>query len=648
MLIDDFPRGRGGTTQVSASLNLAWPKGELDQRGARGVGLNRTPQHHLPLELFTSNVTRITSVLYLAEVQKKAGFIGGGKPEFKLLACQRSEYSWSVVTGEETLVAPDDASSYNAGALVMVEVSGSRQVQRHYEAGRTLTTILQNFSNLSKKSKTQEEEIEQWKQSLTFQSQELNRRELEIESRQEQLEQAEADLEQLEAQRQEIEALRESLTQQQEELARKTSDLDGAWAHLNGEMRRLEERQTEANQSAGLDQDQVTAIQTALNRLTEAVIPMEALREPLTHASDGLTYHQGLLSDYRQTLEAQRQELDQRQQALDHQRIELVQHWADWRQAEAALIGQREALKLGQQKLKDQQDQIQLLSQTLQTQSGLHQKLYELLNTSDKVRLSKKVDVAALEAMPLDDLTTLVSDLEKDLGKVSRFVSDQEEELTLERQAIDEIKAKMDQASEFDRMQIETELAEEQDRYQMLNETLVGQRRNLLEREEILSQHQAVLRRRQGLVVEEAPVNAVDLEPLLNTVDEQRQQTVDKIQALEAEAKQTQESLNQLKADIGAKEGDLATRKAEIEQIEAQLQQQQLELAGLVGKLAVCEELLNPTQDSTNGLRQSLEALAGGVARVQEVNDDQLQAIAELRQMVMNAINGSNHHVAAS
>ncbi len=276
-------------------------------------------------------------MLYLAEVQKKTGFIGSGKPEFKLLACQRSENSWSTVTGDETLTAPDDAS-YNAGALVMVEVSGNRQVQRHYEAGRTLTTILQNFSNLSKKSKTQEEEIEQWKQSLTFQSQELNRRELELETRQEQVEQAEADLEQLDAQRQELDQLRQTLEQQQEELTRKNQDLEGAWAHLNGEMRRLEEQRAEGMGGAGLDPDQVANLQGALNRLTEAVMPVEALREPLTHATDGLNYHQGLLGDYRQGLEGQRQGLEQRQQELDQQVSQLNQRWADWRQAEAALV----------------------------------------------------------------------------------------------------------------------------------------------------------------------------------------------------------------------------------------------------------------------------------------------------------------------
>jgi chromosome segregation ATPase len=586
-------------------------------------------------------------VLYLAEVQKKTGFIGSGKPEFKLLACQRDEYGWRAVTGEETLAAPDDAS-YNAGALVMVEVSGSRQIQRHYEAGRTLTNILQTFSNLSQKSKTQEEEIEQWKQSLTFQSQELNRREMKIEARQEQLEQAEADLEKLEALRQELETLRQTLAQQKEEVERQNRDLEGAWAHLNGEMRRFEEKKSEARSAAGLDQAQVNQIQTLLNRLTEAVMPMEELRDPLVNATNGLNYHQSLLRDGRQALENQRQNLDRQQQDIDQQRIELAQRWADWRQEAAALNSQREDLKLRQQTLKHKQDQVQQLSQTLQNQGNLHQQLYDLLNTSDKVRLSKKVDVSALEAMPLEDLATLVSDLEKDMEKVSRFVSDQEEELTLERQFIEEIKAKMGQANEFDRLQIKTELEEEADCYRMLNKTLVGQRRNLLEREEVLSQHRAVLRRRQGLAVEEAPVNAVNLEPLLNAVDDQRQQTTEAIQALEAEVKQMQEGINQVKDALVPQEQDLAQRRADLETFEAELHQRQHDLAALTGKLVVSKELLNPAQDSSDGLRQSLDTLSGGVTKIQEFNDYQLQAIAELRQTVMNAVNARSHQLAAS
>jgi len=488
-------------------------------------------------------------VLYLAEVQKKTGFIGSGKPEFKLLACQRGENSWTAVPGDETIGAPDDAT-YGAGTLVMVELTNNRQIQRHYEAGRSLVNILQTFSNLSKKSKTQEEEIEQWKQSLTFQSQELNRRELELEARQEQVEQAEADVEQLEGQRQELQKLKDDLHQQQEELERQARDLEGAWDHLNGEKRRFEELQSEVSRQGGLDEAQVEQMQGALNRLTEVVLPMEALRAPLGDAANGLSQHQATMAAYRQSLEEQGQVLEQRQQEIDQQAAELKQRWEDWHQSQSQLVAKKEDLKLQQQWVKNQQDKIQTLSDNLHAQTNLHKHLYDLLNTSDKVRLSKKVDVSALEAMDIAELQNLVSDLEKDLEKVSRFVSDQEEELTLEQQALDEIKEKIGQANEFERLQLETELEEEQDRYQMLNETLVGQRRNLLEREEVLSQHRAVLNRRQGLAVNDGQFNAVNLEPLLDSVDEQRQHTSDALQAMEEDMKQAQEGIAQLKQEL--------------------------------------------------------------------------------------------------
>jgi len=193
----------------------------------------------------------------------------------------------------------------------------------------------------------------------------------------------------------------------------------------------------------------------------------------------------------------------------------------------------------------------------------------------------------------------------------------------------------MEQASEFDRLELETELEEEQDRYQMLNETLVGQRRNLLEREEVLSQHRAVLNRRQGLAVNENQVNAVNLEPLLNSVDEQRQHTSDTLQAMEEELKQAQEGITQLKQELETMEADLTHRRQEVEAFEAEVQHQHRDLAGLQGKLAVCQELLDPAQAGADGVRQALESLSEAVTKLQEVNDSQLQSIAELRQTVI-------------
>ena len=83
------------------------------------------------------------------------------------------------------------------------------------------------------------------------------------------------------------------------------------------------------------------------------------------------------------------------------------------------LVGEDPASKVADLKAKQQilghkQTQVQTLSQQLQAQSNLYQQVYELLNTSDKVRLSHKVDVTALDALPLAELEKVVADLEKD------------------------------------------------------------------------------------------------------------------------------------------------------------------------------------------------------------------------------------------
>jgi len=77
------------------------------------------------------------------------------------------------------------------------------------------------------------------------------------------------------------------------------------------------------------------------------------------------------------------------------------------------------------------------------------------------------------------------------------------------------------------------------------------------------------------------------------------------------------------------------------------VQRQQLDLAALRGKLAVCQELLDPAQAEAEGVRQSLEALSEAIAKLQEVNDYQLQSIAELRQTVLT-VAAPMHQMAAS
>ncbi len=574
------------------------------------------------------------SVLYLAETQKKSGFMGGGKADFKLLAAQRSEHDWSSVPNEELIPAPDDAP-YASGVLVMIELTNNRQVKRHQEAGRTLVSVLQNFSGQSKKFKSQGEEIEQWKESLTYQSQELNRREIEIETRQEQLEQAEASLKEIESQQQAVEAQKAEVAQLQEELTRKSSELEGAWAHLNGEIRQFEERQEEYQDKSagGLSNEQADQIKSALADLGQSELGASAVANEMAATFELAAEYQSHLAEEQQRLDQKRDQLTAAQLALESQTSELIVAKQTLVEAESKLHSTQVHLQQQQSLLGAKQDHNQLLTDQLKNQTELHQRVYELLNAADKVRLSKKVDVAALEAMTEENLQALVSSLEKDLEKMIQFVNDQEEELKLQQDDIDQLKSKLTEVSDYDRLQLETEIAEEKDRHVMLNRTLVGQRRNLLEREEVLSQHRAVLLRRQGLVAEGTGA-AAELEPVLDEIDKLRAALGEQIQQVEAESAQIQSELDSLKQTRQEQQQSVDEHKQVVADAESACSAQYQTVGELEGQVALCRSLLVTVEEHLSGVVHKLEAVSGAVSRWQEMEAQQQQAVAIAQQVV--------------
>ncbi len=574
-------------------------------------------------------------MLYLAEVQKqKSGFIGGGKTELKLLANQRGEQqSWFAVTGEEVIPA-EEATNFSPGALVLVDLTANKQVQRVYQdTARQMVSILQSFSRQQDKFKTQEEEIEQWKQSLTYQSQELNRREMELQAREEQLEQMEEEFEHLEAQRQEIESSREEANRLREELERNRQELEEAWENLRGEMRRLEELQGQVQQGSGQSKDEQQAgyIQELLDRLCQAIEPANPAVETLNGAFDMVGEQQSVLNHHWQQLEQKRAEAEQLQQQVDRQAQELRDRTQEWQQAQSSLEQARSELKVQHSSLTLKQEYARLQQLSLQSFEYLHQQVYRLAEIADKVSISPKVDVEALERMPLDNLQGVVENLQKDLEKVRRFVGDQEEELGMQRQTLEEVQAKLQRASDRDRSQVEAELADEQDRYKMLNETLVGQRRNLREREEILSQHQAVLWRRLGKPAGTGQDGQQDFGSVLSQMEAQRQQTAEELQKLESQIEQMRLSIEQAEEMISRQAADQAAQHSEIERLEKKLLEQQTAAAELWGKVNLYQEMLQPVQDHLNDLRQKLEAALGGLHEVQQMDEYQLQLLAQLR-----------------
>ncbi len=581
-------------------------------------------------------------MLYLAEVQKKSGgILGGSKAELKLLACQRTDQSWSAVPGEETVPVPtEEVNRLTDGVLVIVKLGGNRQLQGACEpAGGRLVNMLQNFSRLLEKSKSQEEEIEQWKQSLTYQSQELNRREMEMESRIEQMQAMEEEAQRLEGQLQDLERAKEETARLREEFERNRQELEGAWEHLRGEQRRLDEQKADYQPSAGLDEQQAAVIQELLERLSVAVAPTDAVREQLNQALEVVNTQQSVLESQWQEWEQQHAQASELQGDVDRQASEIQNRKQELEQAQRSFEEAKAELKVQQNALLIKQDAAQMLNLQLRSQDELFQELTRLAATSVGVTISQKVDLEALENMPLGELQEVVQNLQNDLEKVKRFVNDQEEELTFQRQAIEELQDKMGGASEYDRMSLETELADEQDRYQLLDESLVGSRRNLREREGILNQHQRVMHRRQGVTESNSSDHQkIDLGPILSQLEGQRQQQAEELQRLENQIEQMHRTINQTEGMVQHQGGEQEAKLQELQNLENNWQTMRESVAQMWGKVTLYQETLQPRQDGLNELRQRLEAIAYALNQIQETGDYQLQAISEMRQAIASLI----------
>ena len=157
-------------------------------------------------------------MLHLAQVQQNSI---SGKMELKLLACQKSEHIWQI--GESDYLPLATKHSWGKGALVMVECGSKGQIVSIKEAKDWILSLLEKyFSNelITPQFVAKEQaKVEQWRQEITSQSLELNRRALEIETRREQLQELEQilkqDQEKLAQQEEQVQKLAEELKQKQ-------------------------------------------------------------------------------------------------------------------------------------------------------------------------------------------------------------------------------------------------------------------------------------------------------------------------------------------------------------------------------------------------------------------------------------------------
>jgi chromosome segregation ATPase len=527
-------------------------------------------------------------VLYLAEVKKQTrGFIGGYKTELKLLACQHNDQTWSALPGEDILTY-DETNSLGEGALLLVNLSNNRQLQGNPElAGAEMVRQLQKISRLMERSKKDQEKIEQWKQSLAYQTEILNRQKMEMETRIEQIEQIEAEFEYLERKRQELETLKQQLNEQQ---------------------RHLEEGQINCNSYPNLSPEKQQFIRSLAERLANNHDRGNSPSQILHSTLESVQEQQTILNSCWQSLEEQKKAVENRQVANDEMLDYLEQRARELQTSRNALETAQIQLQIQETVLSQKQELFERLNLTLQTTDSTRQMLLRLLQ-GEELDFDGKIDLEALEKMPLEELESLVKNLQTDLKRWEIFVNDQEEELTLQCQTVEELEARMATIDESERANLEEELAEEQEKKGMLAATLVGQRRNLQERQAIRSQHLKILQRRQGILSPE-DAQKCSFEPLLILLADNYQNNLQESQRLAAEIKGLQEDLQKSSDSIDGQWSDLEQKTREFEEQERQWRDANLVLVRLKTQVQQYETFLQPVQDQLDQIRQKLETIS--------------------------------------
>lgn len=525
-------------------------------------------------------------MLYLAEVQKQKTFIGTLKTEIKLLAFQRTDQSWNPVQTEE-VIPTEEGSNFNAGALVLADLNANRQIQRVQEAGRPLVSILQSFSRQLEKSKGQEDEIEQWKESLRFQSEEMSRRQMEMEARLEHLEQIEQKYNQIQ----------------------------------------------KNPPQPGLDRKTLSQVEELLERLSQGT-PSASVQHELNLALEIVENQQAILNPHWQRLEEHQHKASQQQSEVDAKALSVQTGFQEWQQAQQALAENKAALQVQITELKTKQDDAQSLNIQLRNQENLYQQLYRLVQPVDQLLFTEEVNLAALEKMPLEQLQQVLQQLHRDWENASRFVHEQEEELRLQQQTIDELQEQLNRASEHDRARIEAELADEKDSYEFLHQTLVGQRESLQQRKDTLRQHQSVLWQKQGISTTSRQEDyKLDLDPILSLIQTQKQQLSQDLKKLEQEIEQMRSYINQAQGKFDHEAHEQQIKWEQLQSWEQELLSLQGTTAEGWGRVNLYQEMLRPIQDSLDGLRQKLIDLAS-MFDAQAI-DSQSNAIAQIRQKLV-------------
>lgn len=157
---------------------------------------------------------------YLAKVQKNA-FLGGA--ELALLALRTSEATWERLPAERR-VGITGLGAFAEGHLVLVELDDLDQIRTVDDAIPWVLDLVDHYLGYGMTPAALQQEIEraeQWRQSLTLQSQEVERRAIETAARRDEIQELERHLKQ---EREELEQRWEALNHHARDLGHGSPD----------------------------------------------------------------------------------------------------------------------------------------------------------------------------------------------------------------------------------------------------------------------------------------------------------------------------------------------------------------------------------------------------------------------------------------
>ncbi|NBD14980.1 MAG: hypothetical protein GVY04_02175 [Cyanobacteria bacterium] len=565
-------------------------------------------------------------MLYIAEVKKQTkAFMGGMKTVLHLLACQQNDNRWSAIPGEDILSTDDVTQQFAEGVIVTVNLGPNRQVQGTLDlAGPRVANLLQTFSRQVEKTRGQEEEIEEWKQSLTIQAQELNRRQNELHEAEVRIEEKEEELSELEQERTEIQQLRE-------QWERDRTELEGAWEQLRGEQQRLETQQEELKGKQGLSPEQGESLRALIQQIEGAITTAQATKNPLNSAQTVVQQQTQAIKEQSKTLEGERQQAEQRQNDARQLSEQLKNLRQQLQEQQGNLLQTQQCLATAQSQIDTKQQIVTYLSAQLQKQSEVRDILSRLVINSPQLKINQDVDLQSLEAMPLEQLEEELNTMQESFEQAVSFVKDQEEELDYQLQSVRELEEQLKQARSSDKENIQNELAEEEDRYRFLEKTLVGQRRNLMSREDIIEQYRIILTRRQGDSDWEPEIQKVDLSPIFNKVDHQRDYSEDEYHQVNEELQTLHNQVQELESKLKEQQKECDQTRSEIEALELTWQETQKEATERLTRVEVKGEILHLQEKKLQEIHQQLNTIAEAIENINvSEQQNQLSQVQEL------------------